>query len=84
MIQAGCGYAKFPDRTIQDTMTSIPSKSFWDGGNKMSDIKYLVSRANWLEKEQYRLQKELLKVKKELTQIQLKIAKETAEKSENK
>ena len=38
----------------------------------------------WLEKEQYRLQKELLKVKKELAQIQLKIAKETAEKSDNK
>lgn len=50
----------------------------------MSDIKYLVSRANWLEKEQYRLQKELLKVEKELAQIQLKIAKETAEKSDNK
>ena len=49
----------------------------------MSDIKYLVSRADWLEKEQYRLQKELLKVKKELAQIQLKIARETTEKSDN-
>ena len=50
----------------------------------MSDIKYLVSRADWLEKEQHRLQKELLKVEKELSQIRLKIAKETAEKSDNK
>ena len=50
----------------------------------MSDIKYLVSRADWLEKEQHRLQKELLKVEKELAQIRLKIAKETAEKSDNK
>ena len=45
----------------------------------MSDIKYLVSRADWLEKEQHRLQKELLKVEKELAQIRLKIAKETTE-----
>ena len=50
----------------------------------MSDIKYLVSRADWLGKEQHRLQKELLKVEKELTQIRLKIVKETAEKSDNK
>lgn len=50
----------------------------------MSDIKYLLSRADWLEKEQYRLQKELLKVKKELAQIRLKIARETTEKSDNK
>lgn len=50
----------------------------------MNDIKYLVSRADWLEKEQYRLQKELLKVEKELAQIRLKIARETTEKSDNK
>ena len=43
----------------------------------MSDIKYLVSREEWLQKEQYRLQKELSKVNKELTQIRWKIAKET-------
>ena len=42
----------------------------------MSDIKYLLSREEWLQKEQYRLQKELSKVNKELTQIRWKIAKE--------
>lgn len=50
----------------------------------MSDIKYLLSREEWLQKEQYRLQKELSKVNKELIQIRWKIAKETAEKSDNK
>ncbi len=50
----------------------------------MSDIKYLASRANWLEKEKYRLQKELLKVEKELAQIHLKIEKEMTEKPNDK
>ena len=50
----------------------------------MSDIKYLLSRADWLEKEQHRLQKELLKIEKELAQIRLKITRETTEKSESK
>ena len=50
----------------------------------MSDIKYLLSREEWLQKEQYRLQKELSKVNKELTQIRLKSARETTEKFDNK
>ena len=42
---------------------------------------YLASRIKWLRGEKIRLQKELKKVEKEIVQIELKIQKQSIDKS---
>ena len=44
---------------------------------------YLVNRIKWLRGEKIRLQKELKKVEKEIVQIELKIQKQSIDKSTN-
>lgn len=44
---------------------------------------YLVSRIKWLKEEKIRLQKELKKIEKEIVQIELKIQKQSIDKSIN-
>lgn len=44
---------------------------------------YLVSRIKWLKGEKIRLQKELKKIEKEITQIELKIQKQSIDKTPN-
>ena len=44
---------------------------------------YLVSRIKWLKGEKVRLQKELKKIEKEITQIELKIQKQSIDKTPN-
>ena len=44
---------------------------------------YLVSRIKWLRGEKIRLQKELKKIEKEITQIELKIQKQSIDKTPN-
>ena len=44
---------------------------------------YLVSRIKWLSGEKIRLQKELKKIEKEIVQIELKIQKQSIDKSIN-
>ena len=44
---------------------------------------YLVSRIKWLEGEKVRLQKELKRIEKEIVQIELKIQKQSIDKSTN-
>ena len=44
---------------------------------------YLVSRIKWLRGEKIRLQKELKKIEKEIAQIELKIQKQSVDKSTN-
>ena len=42
---------------------------------------YLVNRIKWLKGEKIRLQKELKKIEKEITQIELKIQKQSIDKT---
>ena len=44
---------------------------------------YLVNRIKWLRGEKIRLQKELKKIEKEIVQIELKIQKQSVDKSAN-
>lgn len=44
---------------------------------------YLISRIKWLRGEKTRLQKELKKIEKEIVQIELKIQKQSIDKSAN-
>ena len=44
---------------------------------------YLVNRIKWLRGEKIRLQKELKKIEKEIVQIELKIQKQSVDKSTN-
>ena len=44
---------------------------------------YLVSRIKWLRGEKIRLQKELKKIEKEIAQIELKIQKQSIDKTSN-
>ena len=44
---------------------------------------YLVNRIEWLRGEKIRLQKELKKIEKEIVQIELKIQKQSVDKSTN-
>lgn len=49
----------------------------------MSGNDYLVNRIKWLKGEKARLQKELKKIEKEIVQIELKIQKQSIDKSSN-
>ena len=49
----------------------------------MSGNDYLVKRIKWLKGEKIRLQKELKKIEKEIVQIELKIQKQSIDKSSN-
>lgn len=49
----------------------------------MNGNDYLVSRIKWLKGEKVRLQKELKKIEKEITQIELKIQKQSIDKTPN-
>ena len=44
---------------------------------------YLVNRIKWLRGEKIRLQKELKRIEKEIVQIELKIQKQSVDKSTN-
>ena len=44
---------------------------------------YLMSRIKWLKEEKVRLQKELKKIEKEIVQIELKIQKQSIDKTPN-
>lgn len=44
---------------------------------------YLISRIKWLRGEKIRLQKELKKIEKEIAQIELKIQKQSIDKTSN-
>ena len=44
---------------------------------------YLVNRIKWLRGEKIRLQKELKRIEKEIVQIELKIQKQSIDKSTN-
>ena len=44
---------------------------------------YLVNRVKWLRGEKIRLQKELKKIEKEIVQIELKIQKQSIDKTSN-
>ena len=44
---------------------------------------YLVNRIKWLRGEKIRLQKELKKIEKEIVQIELRIQKQSIDKSSN-
>ena len=44
---------------------------------------YLVNRIKWLRGEKIRLQKELKKIEKEIVQIELKIQKQSIDKTSN-
>ena len=44
---------------------------------------YIVSRIKWLRGEKISLQKELKKIEKEIVQIELKIQKQSVDKSAN-
>lgn len=49
----------------------------------MNGNDYLISRIKWLRGEKIRLQKELKRVEKEITQIELKIQKQSIDKTPN-
>ena len=49
----------------------------------MDENDYLVSRIKWLRGEKVRLQKELKKIEKEIVQIELKIQKQSIDKTSN-
>ena len=49
----------------------------------MNENDYLVSRIKWLRGEKIRLQKELKKIEKEIVQIELKIQKQSIDKTPN-
>ena len=49
----------------------------------MNGNDYLVSRIKWLRGEKIRLQKELKKIEKEIVQIELKIQKQSIDKTSN-
>ena len=49
----------------------------------MNGNDYLVNRIKWLKGEKVRLQKELKRIEKEIVQIELKIQKQSIDKSVN-